>query len=84
MFKIDVKLMSNGREVSENEFAESPMNGAMKSVKAQITERLGNIVCPVHGEHLQVTIVNPSLDDLKIQIGGCCQEAIDMGTAAVS
>jgi hypothetical protein len=69
MLTIDVKLMSDGREVSENEWAESLTKAALENVKGQITDRLGGIVCPVHGQHLQTTIVGQGLDDLNVQIG---------------
>jgi hypothetical protein len=85
MFEIDVKPTSKHRKVSEEkEFVESLRDSAIEEIRSQITDQLEDVVCPTHGEHVQATVVSEPPDQLKINIEGCCQEAIDLGKKAIS
>lgn len=73
---IDVRFEVGGRKVSANRFASELEKAAFTQVRDNITKALRDVRCSEHGARPTVVVKGTSLDNLKFEVHGCCENLI--------
>jgi hypothetical protein len=78
MSAIHFAFLINGKEINPAS-AESPeQQDMMERVMETISARMEGVTCPDHNEAPRFLCSGESIDDLSIQIHGCCEKLVDM------
>jgi hypothetical protein len=74
---IDIKLTLNGKPFRPDDFQDAIEKAIYQKVVDHITSTVGDARCPEHGQQPSITVSGTSLEDLSINVSGCCQKLID-------
>lgn len=80
MAAIHFAFVINGKEVSP-ESAETPeQQDMMERIMETISAHMQGISCPDHKETPRFLCSGESVDDLSIQVHGCCEKLVELAT----
>ena len=71
---VDISIKLNGRKVSPNQLAKTLEGEMIKGLADEVKKSLRSCRCSTHGESPKVTIAGRSIDNLKFEVDGCCDE----------
>jgi len=73
---VSVEWKINGRSVSSSSFKSAIEQAIFSKVSENIAKKIGSYKCKTHNQHAKVVVVGKSLDSLKFNVSGCCEEFI--------
>jgi hypothetical protein len=73
---IDISFEVGGRKVAAGQFTNEIETAIPAEVKKNITTALGNVRCREHGERPSVVVKGSSLDNLRFEVHGCCEDLV--------
>ena len=79
MITIDFEI--NGRKVRPDQFGSEIEKVVLQGLEDEIRRNVRGIVCPIHGERPKIVCKGRQLDDLSIDVYGCCDELANAVTA---
>ncbi len=73
---IDITFEINGRKVPPSNMGNALDSAMLQSVKNSISKAVGSTRCPEHGQKPKIKAKGRSLDSLKFEVSGCCDNLI--------
>lgn len=73
---IDITYEINGRKVNPRNLGNALEKAMLEEITSSIKKSVGNIRCKEHGSRPKVKVKGRSLDNLNIQVEGCCDDLI--------
>jgi hypothetical protein len=80
MAAIHFAFVINGKELDPANPENPEQQDTMERVMESISARMEGLTCPEHNETPRFLCSGDSMDDLSIQIHGCCNELIEQAT----
>jgi hypothetical protein len=74
---IDISFEINGRKVSPRNMGDALESAMLQSVQDSISKAVGSARCPEHGQKPTIKVKGRSLDSLKFEVSGCCDNLIN-------
>jgi len=75
MFRIEFKI--NGRTVHPNQIDNELEKAILQQVRDNIKKRVGSVRCKTHGQAAKIIATGRSIDKLKFEVSGCCEELVE-------
>lgn len=77
MVEIPFAFEIGGKSVNPSEL--EPEQGAqLQQVVDSIVDRVEDMRCPVHNEHPRFVLHGDSIEELSLEVVGCCDGLVDM------
>jgi hypothetical protein len=77
MFKIEMTY--NGKPFDPDDFINDIIKASIDIAVEHVKKTLHDVVCPIHGKHLEKVTVNVENDsELNIKLSGCCDKIIEL------
>lgn len=73
----DIKFEINGRSVRPERIKDELERAFMVEVKDNIEKAIRGVRCTEHHQGPTVTVRGKKLDQLRIEVSGCCDDLID-------
>lgn len=78
---IDISFEINGKKVNPNNMADALEGAVLDSVVESIKGSVGSIKCAEHGQSPKVIVKGRNLDNLSMEVSGCCDALIEKVSA---
>lgn len=78
---IDISFKINGRKVNPRNMKDALESAVLGEVQDSIKKSVGSIRCKEHGSAPKITVNGRNLDNLSIEVNGCCDALIEQVTA---
>ena len=75
MVKISFEL--NGKKINPNQIGNAIEKALFENVQESITELVGSIHCKTHGKTPFIIAKGRSVDKLRFNVSGCCENIIN-------
>lgn len=72
----DIKFKINGRTVRPNQITNELEKAMLQEISNSIKKAVSSVRCPTHGEAAQILGTGRTIDKLKFEVTGCCDELI--------
>lgn len=76
MISVDFKL--NGKKVNPNNIGDLISKSIFEVISKDIKQKLSSVRCPEHNQYPKITVEGKSIDKLSFNIGGCCDNLIEL------
>lgn len=73
----DISFEVNGKKVNPNNMGDAIEAAVLSSVSDSIKESVGSIRCPEHGESPKIKVIGSDLDNLSLEVSGCCETLVE-------
>ena len=73
---IDISFEINGRKVNPNSFGDAIEKAIINSILDSIKSSVQNIKCSEHGESPSIKVSGKNIDNLSMEVSGCCETLI--------
>lgn len=80
----DLSFEINGRRVQPNQIANALEKAMVQQITDSVKKSVGSIRCPVHGKHPSIKCVGRSIENLSLEVSGCCDELVKKATEKLS
>ena len=77
----DISFEINGKKVNPNNMADALESAVISDIADSIKKSVGNIKCSEHGKSPKVKVKGRNLDNLSIEVNGCCDALIEKVSA---
>lgn len=74
---ISMKMMIDGCEVRPSGVADALQAAILQNIQSQVVSRVGEIICPDHGEIPEIVAESSDLSSLSFMVRGCCDKVVD-------
>jgi hypothetical protein len=81
---IGIEYRINGRRVDPSQVESRIEAALLRKLDREVQRKLDHVWCPRHQQWPRVIASGPSADQLKLQVGGCCQDLKDRATTALA
>lgn len=75
MAEIPFAFRIGGKDIDPSR-ADGDEAAVLNQIVESVIDRAGELVCPVHGEPPRFICSGPDLDNLSLEVEGCCEELI--------
>lgn len=73
---IDISFEINGKKVNPNNIADGLKNAMLQQIGEKVKKAVGSIRCSEHNQAPKVIVKGKSLDNLSVEVTGCCDDLI--------
>ena len=73
----DISFEMNGQKVNPRNIGDAFEAAVLASIKDSVTKSVGSVRCAEHGERPSVKVVGRNLDNLNLEVKGCCDDLIE-------
>lgn len=74
---IDISFQLNGKKVNPNNIGSALESAMLNSISDSIKKSVNSIRCSNHSQKAKILLKGKSLDNLSIEVSGCCDEFIN-------
>lgn len=78
MLEIPFAFEIGGKAINPTELDDPQQSAQLQQVVDSIIDRVEDMKCPVHNEHPRFLCHGDSIDDLSLEVMGCCDGLVDM------
>jgi len=71
---IEITFKINGKKVNPNNIGNAIEASILASIQDSIKKSVGSVCCPTHRKYPKITVKGQNLDNLSLEIKGCCEE----------
>lgn len=72
----DISFEINGKKVNPNNIADALKNAMLQEIGESVKKAVGSIRCSEHNQAQKVIVKGKSLDNLSVEVTGCCNDII--------
>lgn len=73
---IDISFEINGRKVNPNNVRDALESAILSSITDSVTKSINSIHCDKHHQKPVILVKGKSLDNLSMEVSGCCDDFI--------
>lgn len=84
MAAIHFAFLIDGREIDPANAETPEQQDMMERIMETISARMDGITCPDHQETPRFLCSGETIDDLSIQVHGCCEKLVELATQRMS
>lgn len=77
---IDITFKINGKKVNPNNVTNALEAALLQSYSESIKKSIGSLRCHEHNQAPKITVKGKTLDNLSLDISGCCDDIIQKAT----
>jgi hypothetical protein len=78
MLEIPFAFEIGGKTINPTELEDPQESEQLQQVVDSIIDRVEDMKCPVHNEHPRFLCHGDSINDLSLEVMGCCDGLVDM------
>ena len=78
MTEIPFAFEIGGKSLNPSELEDPAQRAQLQQVVDSIVDRVEDMRCPVHREHPRFLCYGENLDELSLEVLGCCDGLVDM------
>lgn len=83
MLEIPFAFEIAGKAVNPTELDDPREKELLQGIVDSIIDRVEDMKCPVHHEHPRFLCHGDTIDDLSLEVIGCCDKLVDMVKARI-
>ncbi len=77
---IEISFEINGKKTNPNNIKESLEASILQSYSESIKESIGTLRCNKHNKVPKILVKGKNLDNLSLEISGCCDDIVKKAT----
>ncbi len=77
MTSIPFAFQINGKNIDPTSLDDKRASETLNQIVESVIDRTGELICQTHGEPPRFVFVGPDIDNLTMEVSGCCEELIN-------
>lgn len=77
MAEIPFAFRIGGNDIDPTRLENEAEAAILNQIVESIVDRAGELVCPEHGESPRFVCTGPDIDNLSLEVQGCCEALVD-------
>lgn len=77
---LEISFEINGKKVNPNNIGDALESAMFQKIGESIKKAVGSVRCTEHNQALKVLVKGKNLDNLSIEVSGCCDSIIKKAT----